>query len=209
MARLVKDGYGQLELNQVAWPRDGRIEAQCALDNADFSTGPNDTRENAVVCQNGMILVVDNAARKIRLPKGTDDETTIYAINYSSEHLYDERAQGLKDFKLYAQPDEAVKVGAGRVGRIWPGYDFFPRLGYLSVGDKFTTNTVELGNYTDLQNVETTMKTEKVLAGVSETGDIKLTTFDEPITNGPVLQVIKVTTMPDGQPALKFQVVKA
>ena len=53
------------------------------------------------------------------------------------------------------------------------------------------------------------MKTEKVLAGVSETGDIKLTTFDEPIVKGPVLQVIKVTTMPDGQPALKFQVVKA
>lgn len=208
MARLVKDGYGQLELNQVAWPRDGRIEAQCALDASVFSTGPNDT-ENKVVCQNGMILVVDNVTRKIRLPKDTDDETTVYAINYSSEHLYDERAQGLKNFKLYAQPDKAVKTGVGNVGAIWPGYDFFPRLGYLSVGDKFTTNTVELGNYTDLENVKTTMKTEKVLAGVSETGDIKLTTFDDPITKGPVLQVIKVTTMPDGQPALKFQVVKA
>ena len=31
LKRLVIDGYGQLELNQVAFRRDGRIEAQCPL----------------------------------------------------------------------------------------------------------------------------------------------------------------------------------
>ena len=36
MARMVIDGYGQVELNNVAFRRDGRIEAQCALDTADF-----------------------------------------------------------------------------------------------------------------------------------------------------------------------------
>ena len=35
--RMVIDGYGQLELNQVAFPRDGRIEAQCALYKEDFA----------------------------------------------------------------------------------------------------------------------------------------------------------------------------
>ena len=34
--RMVIDGYGQVELNQVAFRRDGRIEAQCALDAVDF-----------------------------------------------------------------------------------------------------------------------------------------------------------------------------
>ena len=34
MARLSKTGYGQVELNNVAFRRDGRIEAQCALDTA-------------------------------------------------------------------------------------------------------------------------------------------------------------------------------
>lgn len=34
--RYVIDGFGQLELNQVAFPRDGRIEAQCALDATDL-----------------------------------------------------------------------------------------------------------------------------------------------------------------------------
>ena len=30
LKRFIIDGFGQLELNQVAFPRDGRIEAQCA-----------------------------------------------------------------------------------------------------------------------------------------------------------------------------------
>ena len=33
--KLTKKGYGQIELNQVAWRRDGRIEAQCRLANKD------------------------------------------------------------------------------------------------------------------------------------------------------------------------------
>lgn len=205
MAKLIESGYGQLELNQVAWPRDGRIEAQCALSAEDFNTGDEAGKP---YCENGMILVVDNVNRLIRLPKNTDDENTIYAINYSAEHLYDERKQALKDFKLHAQPATAVKAGAGRVGRIWPGYDFFPRLGYMSTGDKFTTNAVELGSYANAEAVKTALTSGKVFAGVHDSGYIGLTGEEAP-AKGPILQVIKVTTMPDGQAALKFQVVKA
>ena len=61
MARMVIDGYGQVELNNVAFRRDGRIEAQCALDTADFdATTP---------CENGMILRVKKAEHKIGLFK--------------------------------------------------------------------------------------------------------------------------------------------
>ena len=38
MARLTKSGYGQVELNNVAFRRDGRIEAQCKLDATDFAS---------------------------------------------------------------------------------------------------------------------------------------------------------------------------
>lgn len=212
MARLVIDGYGQLELNQVAWPRDGRIEAQCALDPNDFNDGT--TGNTKPFCENGMILVVDNVTRTIKLPTADDAEGTIYAINYSSEHLYDERAQGLKNFKLHAQPATAQKVGAGKAGRIWPGYDFFPRLGYMSIGDKFTTNCIELGDFEDEEAIKTAFSTEgtKIYGVPSETGAIGLVSntaegfsLDSPVA----LQVIKITTMPDGQFALKFQVVKA
>ena len=48
--RMVIDGYGQLELNNVAFRRDGRVEAQCALDATDFADVP---------AENGMLLAVD------------------------------------------------------------------------------------------------------------------------------------------------------
>ena len=49
MARMVIDGFGQIELNNVAFRRDGRIEAQCALSTVDFASAP---------AENGMILRV-------------------------------------------------------------------------------------------------------------------------------------------------------
>lgn len=60
LKRLVIDGYGQLELNNVAFRRDGRIEAQCKLDETDFKSVP---------AENGMLLAVDNVKRVIRFPK--------------------------------------------------------------------------------------------------------------------------------------------
>ena len=36
--RLTIDGYGQLEINNAAFRRDGRIEAQCSLDATDFAS---------------------------------------------------------------------------------------------------------------------------------------------------------------------------
>ena len=93
LARLVIDGYGQLELNNAAFRRDGRIEAQCALDSTDFATAP---------CENGMLLAVDKANKVIKF--ATDASLPI-AINYSAEHMYDERANGLKDFKINYRED--------------------------------------------------------------------------------------------------------
>ena len=57
--RFVIDGFGQLELNQVAFPRDGRIEAQCKLDDTDFASVP---------AENGMLLAVDRVNRAVKFP---------------------------------------------------------------------------------------------------------------------------------------------
>ena len=84
--RLKIDGYGQLELNQVAFRRDGRIEAQCKL---------ADTIEYV---ENGMLLAVDPATKTVNYAKTGDK---FIALNYTSEHMYDDRfANGLKHFKL-------------------------------------------------------------------------------------------------------------
>lgn len=170
--RLNIDGYGQLELNQVAFRRDGRIEAQCKIaDGIDF-------------VENGMLLAIDQATRTVGMPTGNDD---FLALNYTTEHMYDERlVYGLKHFKL----DKG---------------SFLPRLGYLATGDKFTTNCIAVaddaaaGDKATVAEVETVLETAKY-AKACALGAWELTADAE----GAVAKVVEATTMPDGQFAVKF-----
>ena len=182
MARMVIDGYGQVELNNVAFRRDGRIEAQCALDTAAF--GSQD------VCENGMILRVDKANKKITYCDASA-ANQLYALNYTTEHMYDERNPGLKNFKL-------VYDAAGE--------DFLPRVGYLAAGDLFTTNCIDLGSYASAFDVATALASGEVYAAAGTQGAIALQSGAPAV--GPVMQVIKKTTMPDGQDAFQIQVLK-
>ena len=188
LKRFVCDGFGQLELNQVAFRRDGRIEAQCALGD-DFKEVP---------AENGMLLAVDNINRIVKFPVA--GEKFPIALNYSTEHLYDERAFALKNFRI--ERDEKF------------GY-FYPRMGYLSVQDKFTTNCIcyDDGEFADDEALKAAyepdaLKAEPLYGGISEIGAIKVSKTAP--AEGPVLMAVLGTgagSMPDGQFAIKFQVV--
>lgn len=177
LQRLTIDGYGQIELNNVTFTRDGRIEAQCALADADF------------VAENGMLLAVDVANMVVKAP--TASETLPIAVHYSTEKIYNQFTPGLKNFKL-TQKD---------------GY--YPRMGYLTIGDVFTTNCIcyDTTDFTDdskLKEALAAVKTTALYGGISTTGAIKIGKTKP--TVGPVLKVAKATTMPDGQFAVEFQV---
>ena len=182
MARMNIDGFGQVELNNVAFRRDGRIEAQCALDTAAFT-------EN-VPCENGMILRVKKAEHKITFADASA-ENQLYALNYTTEHMYDERRPGLKNFSLSAQKNAK-------------GQDFYPRVGYLAAGDLWTTNCVDLGSYADASAVASALASGEVFAAVGTEGAVVLGSAAPSV--GPVIQVIKKTTMPDGTDAFQLQV---
>lgn len=177
--RLVIDGYGQVELNNVAFRRDGRIVAQCAPDATDFASVP---------VENGMILAVDEANRTVKF--ATDNSLPL-ALVYSTEHMYDERMPGLKNFKLNGSDD------------------FLPRLGYPAVGDKWHTNTICYSGteYTDEAALITALKAYKTAAvygKVDATGAVCLTATAPTI--GLKLKVVEYGTMPDGQKGVKLQV---
>lgn len=163
LTKLAKEGYGQLELNFAAFRRNGAIEAQCKLaDGIEF-------------VENGMLLAVDRKTRTVGYPTGTAGE--VIALNYTTEHMYDEREQGLKNFKLDKN-------------------SFLPRLGYIGVADKFTTNTV---CYDATAGIET-YKYGKPCVTAGFKGYIELTNTRD----GACLEVLAITTMPDGQKAVKF-----
>lgn len=165
-------GYGQIELNQCAFRRDGRIEAQCKIEGADY-------------VENGMILAIDNTKREVHYPAEGD---YMFGLNYTSEHMYDERLVG--GLKYYKTDKDS----------------FLPRLGYLAVGDKYTTNTVI---YDDAAGI-TTMVYGYVKAG--DNGYVRLSATEptDAIPGAPMLRVIDAkATMPNGAPAVKFQCIKA
>lgn len=175
--RLTIDGYGQVELNNVAFRRDGRIEAQCAPDTTDFATIP---------VENGMLLAVDNVTRTVKIAK---DGSLPIALVYSAEHLYEEKALGLKNFKLNGKDD------------------FLPRLGYTALADKFTTNCLAYddGEFANDAALITALKelATPIYGGVSEVGAIKISKTAPAF--GPVYRVILAYTMPDGQFGVKLQ----
>lgn len=170
MAKLITKAneYGQLELNQVAFRRDGRIIAQYKLD------------AEIPYVENGMLLAIDYVNKTIKYP--TADQTTEIALNYTTEHMYDERlAYGLKHFKL----DNGT---------------FLPRLGLLAAGDRFTTNAVE---YTgELSTLKTAVANGTIYGHTSANGYITVNATAEKA----VLKAIEFTTMPDGSDAIKFVV---
>ena len=163
LTKLIERGYGQLELNFAAFRRNGAIEAQCKLaDGIDY-------------IENGMLLAVNRATRTVGYPTGAEGE--VIALNYTTEHMYDERAKALKDFKLDKN-------------------SFLPRLGYIGVADKFTTNTVVYDDTAELN----TYKYGKPCTTEGYKGYIELTNERE----GAYVEVLAVTDMPDGQVAIKF-----
>lgn len=167
LVKIAKEGYGQLELNFAAFRRNGAIEAQCKIaDGIDF-------------LENGMLLAVDRKTRTVKLPTGAAGE--IIALNYTTEHMYDEREGALKDFKLDKN-------------------SFLPRLGYIGVADKFTTNTVCYDN-SKFSTDDLALAGAKY--GVPATNGYIQLVAEKP-TTGFVLEVLEITTMPDGQKAVKF-----
>ena len=166
-------GYGQLELNQCAFRRDGRIEAQCKI------------ADGIEYLENGMILAINDENRTVEYPAAGAE---MFGLNYTSEHMYDERlVGGLKHFRL----DKGT---------------FLPRLGYLAVGDKFTTNTVVYADTLTLTNA---------VYGYVKAGDngyirLSATKPEDAIAGAPLLRVIDAkATMPNGAPAVKFQCIEA
>ena len=165
MAHIEKEGYAQLELNNAAFRRSGRIEAQCKI------------AEGIEYLENGMLLAVNNAKRQVEFVSSANKHLPV-ALHYSTEHMYDNRANALKDFKL--EPDS-----------------FLPRLGYLGAGDKYTTNCVDYdGDLWDAISDGTVLYAH---AGADGYHLVNAT------AEGAIALVIGATTMPDGQKAVKFQ----
>lgn len=161
---IKRDGYGQVELNHVSAPRDGRVYAQLPA------------AEDITILENGQFVKYDYAAGEVNF-----DGDGAWMLVYNEEKLYDERHQMHKDW--------AQKVEDSYDGKI------YPRVFGIVAGDIFTTNTFADNTVLKVGDDVTPSSTNGFLVAGSN-GDV-------------VFRVVKEYTLPDGQPAVKLQCIKA
>lgn len=195
-ALFVDHGYGQVEANRLSGITFGNIEAQAPAYEA-VPTLPTDITPIAEL-ENGMFLVVvpDTYAAgtpgaemgRVAVLPGEDANAVPYLV-YSEKKLYDER-HGYADF---------VDKAADKVDGL-----LYPKLiGIVPDSCVFTTNTLNCAKY------DPTAATPSVAVGdVFYIGDDGYLTKTAGTNKVYCFEVSKITTMPDGQYAVKLQAKK-
>jgi hypothetical protein len=104
MAKVIKDGKGQIELNRCSFLHDGNIEAQCVAVGA---------------IENGFIVAVDKSAKTVKaVAKDAEvDPKAVYGVNYTSEKIYDQFNPGRKNF--FVEDGDCPRVGILKAGDIF------------------------------------------------------------------------------------------
>ena len=128
------------------------------------------------IIENGMFLKYDYENRKAVASANVAGE---WLLVYNEEKLYDPRKQSHKHFAM--QKDDYVDK------------EMVPRLFKTNVGDIFTTNTLGA-------NTSDSAETQGVVVG--STGYLEVAGQSP---SGPQFKVVALTTMPDGQDAVKVQ----
>lgn len=192
--RFPVEQYASLELNQVAFPKTGMVVSQVPLGAAFTKDAP---------CENGMWVVADKALGAINAPAAATDKPI--GIVYTTEKEYDMLHYGLKTFGRKIAGD-------------------YPRVGILGVGDTVTTNCFQ---YDDSEfEAVTTQGSEKTALEVLEaalTADLSLAAnalYVVPVAGSAVPKltatkpnsgiygkVVKYYTVPNGEKAIKYQII--
>ncbi len=186
MAKDIKrKGYGQVEPNHLSGIVTGQIYAQLP---AGSYSGEGDSKTFTPIKQleQGQFAKYDYAAGVVNF-----DGEGEFMLVYNEEKLYDERKQNHKDF-VYKTEDFTDKA-------------LYPRLIRTYVGDIITTNMIGAANKSS--EAEVTIGTDETLkagAYVAPNDSGILTIGDKP-GSGMAWKIVKVYTMPDGQPGVKIQ----
>ena len=208
---FTRNGYGQVEPNQLSAQKTGQIYASLPLDN------------DVQVLQNGEFMYYDQAAGKV----SADDSTGVAEpmLVFNEIKLYEPFWRtSYKDFAMIRKGDNYVtsklateKYGDGSLTQgvnanpAHPDYGYrmdgiAPRLFKTNVGDIMTTNMVKTDDPDATPAVVVTYNTgDKLVPVKNATSKTLVLEKDNTATTGMIWVVVKVYTMPDGQQGLKLQ----
>ena len=137
--------------------------------------------------ENGMWVDAERANGEYKLISAN---TRKIGIVYTTEKEWGRYLEGLKTFRGVAVEGQ------------------YPRIGELEDGDVFTSNCFDMGEYADMEAIATALKDAPLyLIPVVGNGRPQVTaTMPE---SGVFARVRRVWTMPNGEPALHYHMVKA
>jgi len=169
------DKYGVIHTTNINAVRTGKMKAQYSLNATDFATKK---------AENGMLLVVDNFAKEVKLP--TDHSTTgIYVL-----------ASEIKDYEGKGEASYAVDIDG-----------FKPRMLALEVDDEYETNCVEWddGTYATFALLVAAIGVAAVYGETNASGNVRIVAT---ATAGATteLKAIEQVTLPNGELGIKFAV---
>lgn len=182
---MKRKGYGQVEPNHLSGIVTGQIYAQLPAHVKGTEEGSADS---ITQLEQGQFAKYDYAAGEVNFTGEGE-----FMLVYNEEKLYDERKQSHKDF-VYKTEDFTDKL-------------LYPRLIRTYVGDIITTNTFKEANTSNIAPVATGVDLDVgTYLQVKPNGflDVAGTQSLEGLT-GMVWKVVKIYTMPDGQPGVKIQ----
>ena len=207
---FTRNGYGQVEPNQLSAQKTGQIYASLPL------------ASNVDILQNGEFMYYDYKSGTV-----TADGEGEPMLVFNEVKLYEPFWQtSYKDFAMIRVGDNYVTSRLATAGygdgaetkgvTPNPGHSDWqagyrmdgiaPRLFKTNVGDIFTTNMVETGASITYSQGDT-LKLKKVPKAADKTGNTLVLSKTGDI-EGLEFVVAKVYTMPDGQPGLKLQRIK-
>ena len=173
--QIKRKGFGQVEANHLSGIVTGQIYAQLPA------------KSTINILEQGMFAKYDYENNVVT----TEDVDGEYMLVYNEEKLYDERFQNHKDYAMI-KTDFTDSV-------------MTPRLVRTYIGDIYTTNTfgANTSNVADVIGMPLAVG-DKLTVGTD--GYLKAAaTGEQASTNNLIWKVIKVYTMPDGQPGVKIQ----
>ena len=205
---FTRNGYGQVEPNQLSAQKTGQIYASLPL------------ASDVDILQNGEFMYYDYKSGTVTA-NGVGEPMLVF----NEVKLYEPFWQiSYKDFAMIRVGDNYVTSklategygdgsetkGVASTHSDWQaGYrmnGIAPRLFKTNVGDIFTTNMVETGNEITYSQGDT-LKLKKVSKAADKTGNTLVLSKTGDI-DALEFVVAKVYTMPDGQPGLKLQRIK-
>lgn len=176
-ASFVQYGYGQVEDNHLSAPRNGQVYGQLPA------------AASITKLENGMFVKYDYAKGVCTLPGDANGGNGPIMMVLNEVKVY-RPFETDADFAMLKDNYGAIVYNAA--GTAMPANTtMVPRVFKISVGDIYTTNCVN----------ETTLAVENVLVVGNDGYLVKA--GQNP--TGLQFQVVKVYTMPDGQPGVKLQ----